>query len=98
VVYGTPLAIQVARDIIAEILTVQRKAIASPEKAADAAVSAVLQRRGISLDARLQWSEDGGRLELGCEALLEPSRGVLSSSWLINKSAGGPVGLLAYRN
>jgi hypothetical protein len=54
VVYGTPLAMQVARDIIAEILTVQRKAIASPEKAANAAVSAVLKRRGISLDVLLQ--------------------------------------------
>jgi hypothetical protein len=53
-VYGTPRAMQVARDIFADILTVQSKSISSPEKAANAAVSSVLKRRAISLDALLQ--------------------------------------------
>ena len=53
-VYGTPRAMQVAREIAAEDLAVQRKSTESAEKAANAAVSVVLKRRGIALSALLQ--------------------------------------------
>ena len=54
VVYGTPRALEVAHEIVADIFIRQRKTAASPEMAANAAVSAVLKRRGISLDDLLQ--------------------------------------------
>jgi hypothetical protein len=53
-VYGTPRAMKVAHDVFSDILTVQRRLTASPEQAANAAVSAALKRRDISLDALLQ--------------------------------------------
>jgi hypothetical protein len=54
VVYGTPVALQIAHEIAAEILSVQRKSTGSPEKAANAAVLAVFQRRAIPTAALLQ--------------------------------------------
>ncbi len=53
-VYGAPVAMQVARDIAAEILSVQRKTTGSPEKAANAAVAAVFERRAIPTAVLLQ--------------------------------------------
>ena len=54
IVYGTPSALQTAREIFGNILAARKDPAASAEKTANAAVSAVLKRRAITLDALLQ--------------------------------------------